>query len=393
MEGKKYKNKREFLRDFSSRAGKAVFNYGKNATKPVDREVVSIGVLSGIGTYAFSYMPDFLRAIKEGTYHARHAYRTTKEMREGSEGMKAVDNLEDALKVIAKASAENELAREELDSYFNERLELVDRLANNYHENETLAREADRLATQIKGMLVEYTAAGDEVANKVTGGLFKKIDNFIMNRVGDANKAREGLPQLQEFYREARKFYDGREKHENTVKELCDYLSKKSAEGLDANKRLNEHLELMIKQLDKTYNVEDHVFDIDDKVSFYKALIERKKEQLTAEDVKDIGEEVSEYRDGVNKAEAGVMQDVPMQHFNERNWVDSVVNPLSIGIAGAVLLKGISKFVMPKRAYDSFTSLTLMPITFPYSCAKMLVKKYKQSRTDKLKKPEGLEEK
>ena len=385
----KGQTRRGYLREYSTRVVTSMINYGKGTVKPITREIGSTAVLAGAGAYAFSHMPDFMLSVIEGAKHGRHMYRTGGEIIGGSDGQKAVKNLEEALKIIAVTAKENEGAKEILDDYFNERISLVERLGADYELNETIARETERLFVQLNGMIVEYTAAGDELANKASRGLFRKIDDWFMNKVGDAKAAREGLPQLQEIVREARKFYDGREKHEHTVKELCGYLLGKKEESLEKNKKINSHIVSLITQLDRTYEAETHVFKVDDKINLFKALIGKSREVLAEGEVKNLKENVADYRKGVDNTETEIRKDVSIEPFNDKNWVDYVINPIGVGIAAAVAVKGISKLFMPRPLYDGFTSLTLLPITIPAYIGKKALEGISKLKKQKIKKSDG----
>jgi hypothetical protein len=297
-------------------------------------EVESTAALTAAGLVAaYSMSPDFFTSVKEGIKQGRHAGRTVDEMIRGTEGQRAVESLlEQNLRV---------------DGFYEQQVKLVDNLARVYKENEVLAREARRLAVQVKGFITEGTAAGTELANKATGGLWGKVDDAIMDATtGKAKEAREGLPKLQELYRTAREFYDKREKNENTTAELCQKLEKTGLEAVAENKGIEKDLNSMATQLDRTYRVEDHVFVLDGRVSFVKALMGKKVEALKKEDVNALKRDVREYSGQVDDLRSSVEQNAGIPPYQEPlAWLDYGINPVAVGVAGALAVKGLTKLL------------------------------------------------
>jgi len=404
-------------------------NYVKDSARAIAREVGSVGILTAAGAIAFSQIPELLRDVKDTVQYGRHAVKTTGEIVYGGpEGERAVRSLEDslqkqreqyntalrtveeetnsylvdmeksvngmkldsAMEIVGGVSRENQEAREALDGYFDERVKYVEKLSEKYSENETLAREAERLVIHLEGLLVKGTSAVER-GKEATG--WRKIDDWIMKVTGKKpEEVRGEFDKLNKVYERVLEFYDSREKNENTIAETTNYLRKEVDRSIEENKKLNEDLDLLIGQLDRTYEVEDHVFDLTDKVGFFKNLVSFKKAELIKErDMEITDGEIGNYRVEVDSVRETVSEDVPMPEFVGGKWIDYVVNPVTLGLTAALGAKMVSKFMLPRRAYDAVTSLTLAPVVVPYKMVKGCVngiRKIGKRKNVKLKNPE-----
>jgi hypothetical protein len=322
-------------------------------------EVESTAALTAAGLVAaYSMSPNFFESVKEGIKQGRHAGRTVDEMVRGTEGQRAVESL---LEQNLRAKG-----------VYEEKVTLVDNMKRIYDENELLAREAKRLEVQLSGLVVNATAAGDEAARKATWGLFGKLDDKIMNLPSSSKLARDGLQELQEIYKTARQFYDGREKSENTIAELCGKLEQIGLNAVVENRGIENDLNSMATQLDRTYKVEDGVFKVDDKVSLVKALMGKRVEQLRQEDVRAMQGEVKDYRQGVDNLRASVEQNAGIGPYKEpMAWLDYGINPVSMGIAAALVVKGASK-LLPSCVEKPIRKALALPVSLAIGGTKSL---------------------
>lgn len=297
-------------------------------------EVESSAALTVAGLVAAHLLGNqFYEDMKTGIRHTRHAGRTGVEMIVGSEGERAVDRLLDEQTTATR-------------EHYAEQLVLIDQLQGTYKANEEISRQIERLGVQLKGALANYTAAGDAAANKVTGGLFSKIDNAIMDLVGNSKDARENLPKLQDIYDQALTFYDGREKFEGTVHDLMDVLSERGLEAAKENEGIQNDLHSMTQQLDRTYQVEDDVFAIDDRVSFLKGLIGEKQKPVSNAEIRGLEHTVNTYGGNVDELRASVEQNAGVAPYQEPlQWLDYGVNPITFGIAAGLAAKGLTKLL------------------------------------------------
>ncbi len=367
MESKRYGNRREFLNRTLDR--------GKKYGGPVLRESASTTVLVGGLVYLLKDR-EFLRDLRESFYNMRHAGRTGYEMISGGpEGMKATKRLEDALEIVEVASEGNKEAREALEKYVLERKELVGKLGGIYKENETLSREAERLGLQLQGALKNFF----EVGNSLKPDFWRKIDDTIIRIYGqDPIEAREKSLRLKEFYQNVRKFYDSREKNEHTVKEFCDYLVKVKEESIEQNRRFNEIFPNVIARVKEGYETEDGLFRTSEG-----GLLGARRD-VRKDELKKMGKDVKDYRGKVDRTEDEVRAEMPIEPFREKNFVDYITNPVILGLAGAVFLKGISNISNTTRR--GLTYLTLAPYYLGKEIAKGTGKAIKKFRTEKLKK-------
>ena len=318
-------------------------------SKRAKEEAKSTAVLGGLGYLAALQMPEFLTTLKEGLYNVRHAYKTGKEIATGgSEGMKSVKNLEEALAIVEAAKKDNQTAGQALESYFIERKDLLHSMVGVYRENETLTREVERLEVQLKGALKNFF----ELGNQVKPHWWKEnVDQAIIKLYGmDPVAAVEKSERLKEFYKNVRKFYDAREQNENTVKEFCDYLAQFKQTTQAQNERINKLFPNLIERVKETYEKEDKIFKRDDKGA-----------KMTREDLEKTIDEVAHYRGNTQQTETQVAQEVPIKPYDPYNWVDAVTNPVILGLAGALMVKGASK-LLPHPIDRNFTRLTASPI-------------------------------
>ncbi len=334
-------------------------NVGSKILKRTLEEIGSTATLAGMG-YAFASVMDysFYKAVRESLYNARHSGRTTKEIFTGGpEGKKAIEALQEGNKTLLEAN-------EALKVRYMSEMAIIDRMVDTYRQNETLGRELERLGVQIKGLAVNATAALDSAANKVTGNVFKSIDDFLMGK--HAKDAREKLPELQELFEKARKAYDAKEKMDTTYKDLAGYLQRMGLEVVKENKNVEMDLNRMILQHEETYRVEDEVFALNDKVSFLKALIGRKVETLTRQNINDLEKSVRDYREGVDKLRTDIEEHTGIPPYETpAAWIESI-NPLMIGIGLGLATKGVTTFLYAIPGLgDSVRKVLALPVTLP----------------------------
>ncbi len=318
-------------------------------------DLASTGVLAGAGAYLFSQM-SFLEPLRESLYHARHAGRTVSEIVQGGpEGMRAAKNLEEAIAMVNNAARANSEAGEALKGYMLERQDLVRELVVVYKENETFAREAERLKIQVEGMLKNFF----EVGNTLKPDFWKSLDEKVMKIYGvDKIEALEKSERLREFYKNARQFYDVREKNEHTVKEFANYLAKVKEESVEKNERFNELFPEVIGRVKEGYEVEDILFET------------RSKKEFTKEKIAQNKGEVESYRANVDNTYAEVRKDVPIAAYNDTNWVDIATNPLVLGVGAALMAKGATK-ILPRIIERPLRMALAAPITLPIKGAKI----------------------
>jgi len=359
--GKEYTSRREFLQKARVKAA------------PIAREGASLAVLAGGLTYLASFNYPFLQTVKESLYNARHAARTSYEMVSGGpEGMKAVKNLDEALQLVTLSAESNKEARESLENYISKRKELVSELGRVYKENETIGQEAERLKIQLEGTLKNFF----EIGNTLKPEFLDKLDNNIMKLYGmDPVQAREKSGRLMEFYKNVRKFYDAREKNEHTVKEFSDYLVAVKEDSIKQNEKFNELFPSVISRVREGYENEDALFNTGEK-----SILGLRKD-VKISDLEKTATNVKKFREGVDTTENDVRKEMPITPYREGNWIDFTLNPLTLGITGALLLKGISNITPVTR--KALTYATLSPYYITKSIAKGIVKLKKNQKIKK----------
>jgi len=322
-------------------------------------EAASTATLVGSGiVLAYLMNPSFYKHFRETAYNIRHATRTIEEMAVGTEGQRGVESL---LK-----------ARGQDKENYSTQIAKIEEMRHIYNENETILREAERLLTQLGGVAANGTVVGDEAANKLTGGFFRKIDDFFINAVGNAGEARANLPKITEVYKEFREFYDGREKSEKTVAEFSKYLKEKGMKAVAENRTIENDLDSLISQVDKTYSVENKVFDIDDKVNLLKYFIGRgNAEPLTREEVANLEKTVQEYRANVDETRTSIEANTGIPAYqNPAAWIDYGINPLAIGVVGGLVAKGLTSVLPVGR--KKIRNILALPFTLAYGGVKEL---------------------
>lgn len=320
-------------------------------------ELGSTITLAGAGTLATWYFfpEEFFENLRDAISLGRHAGLTAYEVaRGGSEGMRAAKNLEEAIAIVEGAASQNTDARDALEGYLAERRDLVGELAGVYKENETLSRESERLQLQLEGMIENLFTAG----NSLKPGFMTKIDDAIIKIYGqDPVEARERSARLDEFYSSVKEFYDSREKNENTVQQFCDYLAKVKTESLTQNQRFNELFPTVIKAVREGYETEDIVLNTGDK-----NILGMRKDVQPGE-LEMLEERVENYSNTADETENTVASEMPIERYSPPTWIDYAVNPLALGIAGALVVKGISKVFVPGIVERPIRKALALPFT------------------------------
>jgi hypothetical protein len=316
-----------------------------------NEERVALLVEVMAGGLAFNYLAgDALKSAREAVYHARHAANTVADAAKGGpEGMRAAENLEQAIEMVETAAQNDTKASEALREYYSAHKGFVKELLNVYNESETLARVCTRLEIQLKGMAKNLF----EFGNDLKPGWWKEnVDLPIVIKYaktlryfGDEEykdltddeivaKALESSDNLKEFYQNAREFYDAREKSETTVKEFCDYITEVRQNSQEKMKQIEQKLIDIVKE---GVSTEDYIFDLDAKGA-----------ELTKADVEHVDEVVAEYDANVDETREEVGQEVPLQPYSKPIWIDAVTNPFVLGAATVLAAKGISRLFLPR---------------------------------------------
>lgn len=314
---------------------------------------------------------DFLPNLREALYHTRHAIGTAADMAKGgTEGMRAAQNLEEALILVEAARAKDEQAGKALDDYLGQRRELVGRIVQVYEGNENLGRQVERLQTQVQGAIKNVF----EIGNSLKPDAMGPIDNLITKLYGqDPIVAREKSAQVKEFYDNVRKFYDASEKNEHTTAEFLSYLGTVKDETVAQNRRLNELLPGVEECVRGKYTVEDLLFK------------QRKEGEFTSETNRENQERLDQFKQGVDRTYNEVRQEAPITPYVESNLVDLVTNPMVLGAAVALAGYGFSR-LLPGLITNPTTKVLAAPIVQPVKLVAKVVsgintriKKYKET--------------
>ena len=297
-------------------------------------ELFSYATQTGISTALVSFLlPEALKDLREAGYHFRHATHTVRDMAIGTPGERGVKTLEEAIKQVKTAAAQNETAARELEEYQTARKKFVVEVSQTYRENETVIREAERLGVQLKGMTKNLFEVGNEVKvqwwkdnidrpiivqqKKWFGG--KEYDGLTDEQI--LTRALEDSSRLKEFYQNARHFYDAREKNEATINQFCNYLAKVKDTSMEQNKKIESQFPKLVARLKEGYTVEDRVFEVDEKGT-----------SMKQSDVSDVATKTADYKGKVDTTRTEVGQAVPLPKYSELNWVDVATNPLFISL-------------------------------------------------------------
>lgn len=346
---------------------------GKRIAKEAAREAGSTAVLTLGLAGAIGYLGgNFVESARESVRMGRHATHTVKEMVVGTPGQRAASKLGDLYQALNEQGLTIDQFTGQVRTSIAQREQLIDSIGRTYEVNETIAREAGRLVTQLEGMVPAATAAGDGAINKflkkLTGHSFEDPDDFFMNSVSNANTARENLPVLQEIYRDARKFYDGREKSEVTIKQLCEHLASRKEAALSENARINSALDQVVGTLDKAYRAEDKVLSTTGKISLIRNFFGTRGE-LEEGEISQLESAVSDYQTNVDATRTTAEGAVPIGPYQRGDaWIDYGINPVTLALVGVLAVKGISSFTPPTRR--ALTTATLAPVYLAGKAAK-----------------------
>lgn len=326
-------------------------------------EVGSYLVLAGAGYLMLMPLRNPLASLKESMYMGRHAQKSvTDVVRGGSEGMRAVKTLDDALRVVDAASAYNAEAKGAARQYIEQRKGLLVELGKVYTDGEQVGRVAQRVKLQLEGMLKQ----GFDVGNQLKPEAMKEIDKVIIRLYGmDPVKAIEKSERLKEFYGEARKFYDSREKNERTVKEFCEYLGKVEKESSEKNESLNRLFPDVIARVKEGYETEGDLFNAGDK------SVLGMRRDVPATQLGQVKKQVGDFKSHVDETRTSVGREVPLQPYGDWNWVDVALNPVTLALGGAAVVKGVSK-LLPGFIESPIRNVLALPFTAAYEGAKRL---------------------
>ena len=331
----------------------------KERAREWSEEFGSTSTLAVVGAYALNELipGEFFENVREGLRMGRHTGKTIYDVVSGGpKGMKSAKNLQEALEIVANAGKANEEAGKVLEEYVADRKSFVGELVGAYKENENVFRVAQRVETQMSGTLKGFF----EVGNSLKPEIMRKVDEAIIRVYGmDPIEAVEKSERLREFYKDARKFYDAREKDEHSVSEFCDFLNNTRDESVARNKVYNELFPEVVARVREGYETEDQIFSTGERNIF------GFRSDVSKEELKGLGKEIDTFERNVDKSYESVRGEVPIEPYKEANWIDYSVNPLVLGIVGALAVKGASKLLpgvverpiryvtaVPNRVYD-----------------------------------------
>ncbi len=343
-------------------------------------ELVSYGTQTAVLASAIgSLFPDALKDFREAMYNVRHAMNTTGEMVLGTQGQRGLNelkarHLEDALKIIDNSKAENVEAARKLQEHQDARGKFIQEMAETYKTNETLTREAQRLTVQLKGVAKNLF----EIGNDVKADWWKEnIDAPVIITYGKAlrqlgkegyknlsddqiiAKAIESSQQLKEFYQNARKFYDAREKSETTIREFTEYLARVQNQAISDNKKIEEQFPKLVSRLKEGYSLEDTIFEVNVKGT-----------DMTKQDVAEVKTQTADYRGKVDQTRTEVGTAVPLPAYSETNWVDWATDPFVLAASAVLIGNTAMRLLTPGFAYNAFQKTVALP--FRWTTKKLL---------------------
>ena len=326
------------------------------------------------GTILSHYCLDFLTHVREAGYFARDSYNTISDsVKGGPEGMRAAKSLDEALRIVESATQDNSTAKTALESYAATRKDFAQELVRVYNENETITEVADRLILQMKGFYKNIA----EAANSAKPDFVKQADQIIIEGIGklrgvfqeeykgktDAEileMAMKRSQTLQQFYTEARKFYDSREKNENTVKEYCNHLQGIKETAAAQNQKLESLFPHVISQVKEGYEVEHIMINTD-----------RQGAGMKPSGLENAARHGQAFKNGTNELRTEVGKVMPMPKYSETNYIDMLANPYSIALLGVIAWRGLTSTipVVGGRIVDAVSSIEAAPLRYSMNAA------------------------
>jgi len=351
-----------------------------------NEEKLALGIEALVGgALIYIGLTSPLKNFREALYNARHAAKTVSDaVKGGPEGMRAVKNLDEAIRILEAAKSENKEASDALTSYYAARKDFVSNLSKVYNENENLSRVCSRLEIQLKGTLKNFFETGNELKpewwkENIDGPIIvtygKALRTFGSKDYKDLTndqiiaKALESSEKLKKFYEEARKFYDAREKNERTVREFCDYVSKVKETTEQENKEIESLFPQLISRVKEGYTVEDYLFEVDAKGT-----------KMINEEVINIEAKVQAYDGEVTETRTEVAKVVPVEKYNSTTWVDVATNPFVVGAGLVLLLKGLSRAFLPRIADNAVSKAVCYPVKLTGNLANNIYNKIKPKK-------------
>ena len=149
------------------RQGQMRYVPGKKLVREVGREIGSTAVLTaGLAGLAAYFGSKFVESLQESVRQGRHAARTVGEMAVDTPGERAVKRLDEFYKNMDVLGLTLDQNTGRVQEHIAKRIEAVETLNNAYQRNEDFIRQSERLLTQLEGIGIEATAAGDIAAKE-----------------------------------------------------------------------------------------------------------------------------------------------------------------------------------------------------------------------------------
>jgi hypothetical protein len=338
---------------------------------------VALELLIGAGTMHL-FFGNSLKSIRESALNLIHAANTSADIvLGGPEGMRAAQNLEEALYVVEQNSITSKKAADALVNYNKAKKEFARDIVATYKANEDVARECRRLGLQLKASVKNFFDAG----NELKPGALRSFDRVIYLTYGRSlqlvgNKDYEGLnddqiiarvlensEQMKALYEQCRRFYDALQKDENTIRQLCEALSEVGDACEKENQKMQEAYPLLISpehiaRLSERWSIEDYLFDV-----------EAKGASIGKGDVQQACLLQKEYGQRVENARAEIGRAVVLEPYrNPAAWIDFALNPAVLGIAAVLILKG----AMSNYADNAVSRVLCYPIKKTFNGANYL---------------------
>ncbi len=298
-------------------------------------------------------VPDALKDLRESLYMFGHAGKTiTDAVQGGPEGMMSAKNLEEAIRIVeteasrnAEASKIYSEATRIMQQKIASRKSFVESILDVYNQNETTSRVVSRLTVQLKGATKQLFEVGNDLKNDWWkqnidapiilnyGKMMRQLGNESYKNLTDDQiivKAIESSENLKQFYTEARKFYDSRQKGEDAINAFTSYLEKTLEKADSDNREIENLYPRLISMLREGYSIEDYIIATDTKGA-----------KMTKEDVSTTKGKVEGYGATVGETRTEVAKVTPLPQEGT-DWITIATNPFMLALAGYVAYRGIT---------------------------------------------------
>jgi len=298
----------------------------------------------GVAYKAYEMLDPSVEHLLEAYQSGRRLVRTLTHMGFGNEGQQELSRLEQELE-----QAEQTLDRQSLQyqQLFEKKRGVLEQLQSVYDQNETIKRQAIRVAKNIEITLGDIGEAGEALKEDT---LWQQLDDGVIDFVDalaeaagtdfyTAEEARERHEIVKQYHQALREAYTNDENMQQTIADFLIYLNETKNEAKKLNRDIDQHFpnltRLLRENYDQMHRLEDEGTQVTNEM--------RPEIAGLRERIEDIHDDLQD--DGVTMRTLQTGEEITGYKYLDQVLANDYARKGAGTLAGALLLTGAIAYV------------------------------------------------